>query len=101
MKAKTVVVSLLIVAWLGAGAWALRYAAGGLYFIVHKTDPRQVQAETWQEYWDQYQDDPKEKKRLQASMGFAAFGIFGLPLILIALAQVSKPARRCTLGDSQ
>lgn len=98
MKAKTVVVSLLIVAWLGAGAWALRYAAGGLYFIVHKTDPRQVQAETWQEYWDQYQDDPKEKKRLQASMGFAAFGIFGLPLILIALA-LSKS--RSLHGDAR
>ena len=86
MKAKTIFASLLVVAWLCAGAWALRYAAGGLYFIVHKADPRQVQAETWQEYWDQYKEDPKEKKRLQASMGFAAFGIFGLPLILIALA---------------
>lgn len=86
MKVKTVVVSLLIMVWLGAGAWALRYAAGGLYFISHKTDPRQVEAETWQEYWGQYQDDPKEKKRLQGSMGMAAFGLFGLPLILIAFA---------------
>jgi len=98
MKAKTVVVALLIVAWLGAGAWALRYAAGGLYFIVHKTDPRQVQAGTWQEYWDQYQDDPKERKRLQASMGFAAFGLFGLPLIIIALA-LSKS--RSLHGDAR
>ena len=98
MKAKTVVVSLLIVAWLGAGAFALRYAAGALYFIVHKTDPRQVQAQTWQEYWDQYQDDPKEKKRLQGSMGFAVFGIFGLPLILIALA-MSKS--RSLHGDAR
>lgn len=86
MKVKTVVVSLLVAAWLGAGGWALRYAAGGIYFIVHKTDPRQVQAETWQEYWDQYQDDRKEKKRLQLSMGLAVFGIFGLPLILILIA---------------
>lgn len=98
MKAKTIVITLLIAAWLGGGAWALRYAAGGLYFIVHKTDPRQVTAETWQEYWDQYQDDPKEVKRLKGSMGFAAFGIFGLPLILIALA-LSKS--RSLHGDAR
>lgn len=98
MKARTVVAALLVVAWLGAGAWALRYAAGGLYFIVHKADPRQVQAETWQEYWSQYRDDPKEKKRLQATMGFAAFGLFGLPLILIGLA-LSKS--RSLHGDAR
>lgn len=98
MKVKTVVVSLLIAVWLGAGAWALRYAAGGLYFISHKTDPRQVQAETWQEYWDQYQDDPKEKKRLQGSMGFALFAIFGFPLILAAIASSKS---RSLHGDAR
>ena len=86
MKLKTVLVSLLVIAWLGAGAWGLRYAAGGLYFAFHKTDPRQVEAETWQDYWAQYQDDRKEKKKLQAAMGIAAFGIFGLPLILMLMA---------------
>ena len=89
MKAKTAVVSLLVTAWLGGGAWALRYAAAGTYFVLHKTDPRTVTSATWQDYWADYQHDPKEKKRLQASMGFAAFGIFGVPLILIVLA-VSK-----------
>lgn len=98
MKVKTVVVSLLVVAWLGAGAWALRYAAGGLYFITHKTDPRQVEADTWQEYWSQYKDDPKEKKKLQGSMGFAAFAIFGFPLILILMA-MSKS--RSLHGDAR
>lgn len=98
MKTKSVVLSLLVVAWIGGGAWALRYAAGGMYFIAHKTDPRQVQAETWQEYWRDYQDDPKERKRLQASMGFAAFGIFGLPIILILFA-MSKS--RSLHGDAR
>jgi type IV secretion system protein VirD4 len=98
MKAKHVILVLFVAVWLGAGAWALRYAAGGAYFIVHKSDPRQVQAETWQEYWTQYQDDPKEKKRLQASMGFAAFVIFGVPLILVALA-MSKS--RSLHGDAR
>lgn len=106
MKAKTVVASLLIAAWLGAGAWALRYAAGGLYFIIHKTDPRQVQPDSWQVYWDQYQDTPNEKKRLQLSMGLAAFGLFGLPLILIAMAMSKSrslhgDARWATAGDAR
>nr|BDH38355.1 type IV secretory system conjugative DNA transfer family protein [Acidovorax sp. SUPP3334] len=78
--------SLLVAGWIGGGAWALRYAAGGMFYIAHKTDPRQVQAETWQEYWAEYKEDKKERKRLQASMGFAAFAIFGVPLFLILLA---------------
>lgn len=98
MKAKTVVGSLLVAAWLGAGGWALRYAAGGLYFVVHKTDPRQVEATTWQEYWAQYKDDPRERKRLQGAMGFAAFGIFGVPLFLAAIA-MSKS--RSLHGDAR
>lgn len=98
MKAKTIFLSLLVTAWLGSGAWALRFAAGGAYFVVHKTDPRQAQADTWQTYWAQYQDDPKEKKRLQASMGVAAFALFGLPLILIAAA-LSKS--RSLHGDAR
>ncbi len=106
MKAKTVVLTLLVAAWLGAGAWAVRYAAGGAYFIVHKADPRQVQAETWQEYWAQYRDDPKEKKRLQGSMGFAVFALFGLPLILIAVVMSKSrslhgDARWATAGEVQ
>lgn len=104
MRAKTVVLTVLAAAWLGAGAWALRYAAGGLYLLVHKTDPRQVQAETWQEYWADYKDDPKESKRLQGSMGFAVFGIFGLPLILLAVAlsksrSLHGDARWATTGE--
>lgn len=106
MKAKTVVLTVLAAAWLGAGAWALRYAAGGVYLAVHKTDPRNVQAETWQEYWADYKDDPKEKKRLQVSMGVAAFGIFGLPLILIAMAlsksrSLHGDARRATPSEAR
>ncbi len=98
MKSKAIVISLLLVSWIGTGAWALRYAAGGFYFIVHKSDPRQVDANTWQTYWDEYRDNAKEKKRLQAAMGFAAFGIFGLPLILIGVA-MSKS--RSLHGDAR
>jgi type IV secretion system protein VirD4 len=86
MKPKHIVLTFVIALWLGAAAFGLRYVAGGTYLVVHKTDPRTVQATTWGEYWDAYQDDPKEKKRLQASMGFAAFLLFGVPLILAAVA---------------
>lgn len=98
MKAKTVVLSVLVACWIGGGAWALRYAAGAMYYIAHKTDPRQVQAETWQEYWAEYKDDKKERKRLQGSMGFAAFAIYGVPLFLILLA-MSKS--RSLHGDAR
>ncbi|RRS01175.1 type IV secretory system conjugative DNA transfer family protein [Aquabacterium soli] len=104
MKFKTVALSLVVAAWLGGGAWALRYAAGGLFLIAHKTDPRQVQAETWQEYWADYKDDKKERKKLQGSMGFAAFGIFGLPLLLYLFAagksrSLHGDARWATAGE--
>lgn len=82
MKVKTVALALVVAAWLGGGAWGLRYAAGGMFLLTHKTDPRQVRAETWQEYWADYQDVKPERKKLQASMGIAAFGIFGLPILL-------------------
>lgn len=106
MKVKAFVVSLLVVAWLGGGAWALRYAAGGIYFITHKADPRQVQRDDWQTYWSQYRDNHQERKRLQASMGIAAFAIFGLPLILILMAagksrSLHGEARFATDGEAR
>jgi type IV secretion system protein VirD4 len=98
MKPKHIALTFVIALWLGAAAFGLRYVAGGTYLVVHKTDPRTVQATTWGEYWDAYQDDPKEKKRLQASMGFAAFLLFGVPLILAAVA-MSKS--RSLHGDAR
>ena len=106
MKAKTVVLSVIVAAWLGGGAWALRYAAGGMYYVIHKTDPRKVEADTWQTYWTDYREDVKEKKRLQVSMGSAAFAIFGLPLILAAFAMSKSrslhgDARFATEGEAK
>jgi type IV secretion system protein VirD4 len=86
VKAKTVVLLAATIIWLSAAGWAVRYVAGGIYLISHKASPMQVQSGTWSMYWSQYQDDRKEKKRLQASMGFSVFLLFGLPLILIIIA---------------
>ena len=106
MKPKQVVLSLIVAGWLGVAAFGLPYAAGGIYLAVHKTDPRTVQATTWGEYWDAYKEDPKEKKRLQASMGGAAFLLFGLPLILILVAMSKSrslhgDARWATTSEAQ
>lgn len=98
MKANKIALIVVILVWLTAGAWALRYAAGGLYLISHKTNPAQVQSSTWGEYWDSYKEDAKEKKRLQGSMGAAAFLIFALPLIIAAIA-MSKT--RSLHGDAR
>lgn len=98
MKLKTVALAVVVSAWLGGGAWGLRYAAGSLFLMAHKTDPRQVQAETWQEYWADYQDVKPERKKLQASMGIAAFGIFGLPILLFLF---SAGKSRSLHGDAR
>jgi type IV secretion system protein VirD4 len=98
MKANKIALLVVITVWLVAGGWALRYAAGGVYLVIHKTNPSQVQSTTWGEYWDSYHDDPKEKKRLQGSMGVAAFLIFALPLIIAAIA-MSKS--RSLHGDAR
>lgn len=89
MKTKKIALIVVITVWLIAGGWAMRYVAGGAYLISHKSDPRQVQVSTWSDYWDSYKEEPKERKRLQASMGFAGFLLFLLPLI-VAAAAMSK-----------
>lgn len=86
MKAKHVALLIVIAVWLSAAGWATRYVAGGIYMVVHKTTPQLVEVTTWSDSWAVQQGNPKEKKRLQASMGGAIFLLFGLPLILILVA---------------
>jgi type IV secretion system protein VirD4 len=106
MKAKHIILSVIVALWLGLGAFAVRYVAGGIYLGIHKVDPRTAQMETWSEYWASYQDDKKEKKRLQFSMGASVFLIFGLPLIVILVAlsksrSLHGDARWATTSEAQ
>lgn len=106
MKGKTVALTIVVVVWLAAAGWATRYAAGGIYLGIHKVDPRTVEVSTWSTAWSLYQNDAKERKRLQASMGFAIFALFGLPLILIAVANsktrsLHGEARWATQSEAQ
>lgn len=98
MRAKHIFLALIIATWLGAAGFATRYVAGGIYFLIHKANPVQVTANTWGQYWDQYRDDPKEKKRLQGSMGVSVFLLFFLPAFLV-LANIGK--KRGLHGDAR
>lgn len=98
MKAKHIVLSILVVAWLVAGAWAVRYVAGGAYLVMHKSDPTEVQVTTWGEYWDDYKTDAKEAKKLKGSMGIAVALLFGVPIALF-LATLGKG--RSLHGDAR
>lgn len=98
MKIKHVVVALVIALWLGFGAWATRYVAGGIYLAIHKSDPTVVQPEMWQDYWDSYKTDPKESKRLKASMGIAVFLLFGIPFFVYL---ATRGSARSLHGDAR
>lgn len=106
MTAKRVFIALFVVIWLAAGAWASRYVAGGAYLLMHKTNPRNATETTWQEYWADYQDDKKEKKRLQVSAALAFILLFGLPIVAILVAQrkgrgLHGDARWATISEAK
>lgn len=106
MTTKRIFIVLFVALWLAAGAWASRYVAGGAFLLIHKTDPRKATATTWQEYWADYQDDKKEKKRLQVSAALAFILLFGLPLVAILVAKGKKrslhgDARWATLSEAK
>jgi type IV secretion system protein VirD4 len=98
MKPRHIIAIVVIALWLGGGAWASRYLAGGIFMAMHKADPMQVEATTWQEYWASYKDDPKEKKKLQGSAGIAIFLLFGVPLFIFA---VTRSKSRSLHGDAR
>jgi type IV secretion system protein VirD4 len=98
MKARHVIAIGVVAAWFAAGAWATRYVAGGIYLLTHKSNPLEVQVSTWTDYWRDYKDEPKEKKRLQGSMGGALFLLFGVPFFLY-LATLGKS--RSLHGDAR
>lgn len=98
MKLRHVFVALLIAAWLGGGAWASRYIAGGVFLAMYKTNPLTVQGDTWSTYWDGHADDPKVRKRLQGSMGGALFLLFGVPLFVYL---INRKTTRSLHGDAR
>ncbi len=98
MRAKHAFIALFLIIWLGAGGWASRYLAGGFFMVMHKSSPMDVTASTWGEYWTDYKEDPKEKKRLQVSMGAALLLLFGLPLFI---ALVNSNKNRSLHGDAR
>jgi type IV secretion system protein VirD4 len=98
IRAKHVVIAIALAAWFGGGAYVTRYVAGGLFLLAHKTDPTTVEADTWSEYWHDYKNDPRQKKKLQGSMAVPIVVLLGVPLAIF-LSSLNK--RRSLHGDAQ
>lgn len=95
---KRVVLSVILIAWLGLGVYSGRHIAGGVYLIAHKTSPLNATADTWQTYWRSNSSVAKEKKLLQVSAAVPVVFFLGLPLILF-LSSLNKP--RSLHGDAR
>ena len=95
---KRVVLSVLLVVWLALGVYSARPIAGGMFLIFHKTSPANVQVDTWQTYWRDYQDNPTEKKRLQIAAATPVVFFLGIPFVLF-LVSLNQP--RSLHGDAR
>jgi type IV secretion system protein VirD4 len=85
-------------AWISFAAFSTRYIAGGLFLLTHKSDPTAVEANTWSSYWQDYKNDPKQKKKLQGSMAVPLILFVGVPIGLF-LASINK--KRSLHGDAK
>ena len=63
-----------------ASAVAIAYLAGALFYLVNKTMPTHMQIDTWYRYWQAYQDDPVQSRRLLGSLAAATLTVCALPL---------------------
>lgn len=95
---KRIVLSLLLVAWLGLGAYSGRYIAGGAVLLFHKINPANAQADTWKTHWEAYQDNDKERKRLKVAAALPVVLFLGVPLFM-ALASLNRG--RSLHGDAR
>jgi type IV secretion system protein VirD4 len=98
IRAKHLLIIVALGTWFGFGGYATRYIAGGLYLLSHKSDPTVVEADTWGEYWRDYKNDPKQKKKLQGSIAVPILFLFGVPTAIF-LSTLNK--RRSLHGDAK
>lgn len=63
------------------GLWLAAYLAGAAYFAFNKAVPENISSGTWLEYWQAYQHDQGQRKKLQAAAGVAGLVVFVLPLL--------------------
>ena len=95
---KRVVLSLLLMAWLGVGAYFGHQIAGGAALLIHKKDPTTARDDTWESYWQTYQDDPNKRKQLKVAAAVPFLLFLGVPLILLL---ASLHTRRSLHGDAR
>ncbi len=98
MKAKTLVITATVLAYLIVGFVVAQYIAGVAYFLVNKTMPTKIAVGTWQSYWDWYSGDPIQRKRLQGAALLAGFIVYLVPLFIIGAL---RNDRRSLHGDAR
>jgi type IV secretion system protein VirD4 len=83
---KRIVIVVLLLAWLGVGAIATPYVAGGLYLFGKKQDIGLVKADTWSTLREALRFNDKETKNLYMAMAVPIVFILGVPLVIYLLA---------------
>lgn len=78
--------TVLIIAYVCAGAMAGAYLAAVLYFLVNKTMPTGIALDTWYRYWIVYGANTVQQPRLVGSAITALALVYGVPLALLASA---------------
>ncbi|BEV13149.1 type IV secretory system conjugative DNA transfer family protein (plasmid) [Asticcacaulis sp. DW145] len=87
-KGWLILIGLLV--WAVAGYFAVKMAAGALYFVFNKAEPVNITLTTWDTYWHFYQSVPGQKKRLQMAILAPVLIVFVLPGILVMKALGGK-----------
>jgi type IV secretion system protein VirD4 len=98
VRPQHIFIAIALGGWILLGAYSTRYIAGGLFLLTHKSDPTTVEANTWGSYWQDYKNDPKQKKKLQGSMAVPLILFAGVPIGLF-LASLNK--KRSLHGDAK
>lgn len=73
-----------ILLYVCVGFVAAGYIAALAYFLVNKTMPTDLAADTWYRYWTVYSVDPVQHKRLVGSAFVALSLVYGAPLVLVS-----------------
>jgi type IV secretion system protein VirD4 len=73
-----------VLAYLVGGFFVAQIMAGAFYFVLNKTLPENFDLGTWWAYWDHYNQNPLQRKRLQISAGLAAGLVYLVPCFVLA-----------------
>lgn len=93
---KRAAIAVAAVAYLALTAGATLYGSAAIFMLLQKQKPAAVTADTTATLWDTHASDPKQRKRLIASIAIPP----GLLLVVIPLAVLAGSAKRRELYGS-